>query len=75
MSEPISDIAFPSQPDVRIWAHEMLAAVKPPSPGDLVELRQVANNLDRLLAARAVNVDDVMDEFEAACNSLGHAKG
>lgn len=66
MSEPISDMASPSQPDVRIWAHEMLAAVKPPSQADLVELQQVASNLDRLLAAQSVDVDGLIDEFELA---------
>lgn len=66
MSEPISGMTVPSQTSVRGRSYEMLAALQPPSPADLVELQQVASNLDRLLAAQSVDVDGLIDEFELA---------
>lgn len=70
MPEAISGLrlsmAAPAEPDARIRADEMLAAMPHPSVADLAELQQVGSHLDRLLAAQQVVVDDLVDEFEQA---------
>ena len=66
ISEPRLSTAASAQPDARMRADEMLAAMPHPSIADLAELQQVGSHLDRLLAAQQVDVDDVVAEFEQA---------
>ena len=70
MPEPISDprlsMTASAQPDARMRADEMLAAMPHPSGVDLAELQQGGSHLDRLLAARQVDVDSLVTEFEQA---------
>ena len=70
MPEPISEsrlgMAASAQPDARMRADEMLAAMPYPSGADLAELQQGGSHLDRLLAAQQVNVDSLVAEFEQA---------
>ena len=70
MPEPISEprlgMAASVQPDARMRADELLAAIPHPSGADLAELQQGGSHLDRLLAARQVDVDSLVTEFEQA---------
>ena len=74
MSEPISGMAAPSRTGAHVRAEEVLAATHPPSQTDLVELQAVASNSDRLLSAAAVDIDDLIYEFQQARNPLRHVK-
>ena len=73
MPAPIAGMAVQSQADARVRADEMLAAAQLPSQADLAEFQQVASNLDLLLAARAVDVDGLIDEFARVRNPQRHA--
>ena len=70
MPEPISDprlsMAASAQPDARMRTDEMRAAMTHPSGADLAEFQQGGSHLDRLLAARQVDVDSLVTEFEQA---------
>ena len=70
MPEPISDprlsMAASAQPDARMRTDEMRAAMPHPSGADLAELQQGGSHLDRLLAAKQVDVDGLVAEFEQA---------
>ena len=70
MPEPISDprlsMTASALPDARMRADEMLAAMPHPSCVDLAELQQGGSHLDRLLAAKQVDVDGLVAEFEQA---------
>ena len=70
MPEPISEsrlgMAASAQPDARMRADELLAAMPYPSGADLTELQQGGSHLDRLLAAKQVDVDSLVAEFEQA---------
>lgn len=66
MSEPRLSMAAPAQPDARMGADEMLTAMQHPSVADLTELLQGGSHLDRLLAAKQVDVDSLVAEFEQA---------
>ena len=70
MPEPIFDIrlsmAASAQPDARMRTDEMLVAMSHPSGADLAELQQGGSHLDRLLAAKQVDVDGLVAEFEQA---------
>lgn len=70
VSEPTSGMTVPSQTNSHIRTDEVLAAVLPPSEADLNELRVVASNLDRRLAAKAMDIDDLACEFERVRNPL-----
>ena len=78
MPEPISDprlsMAASAKPDSRMRADEMLAAMTYPSGADLTEFQQIGSHLDRLLAAKQVDVDDLVNEFEQIFNPLQHSK-
>ena len=78
MPEPISDprlsMTASAQPDARMRADEMLAAMTYPSGADLTEFQQIGSHLDRLLAAKQVDVDDLVNEFEQIFNPLQHSK-
>lgn len=78
MHEPISDprlsMAALAQPDARMRADEMLAAMQHPSGVDLAELRQGGTRLDRLLAAKQVDVNGLVAEFKQARNFLQHSR-
>lgn len=65
----------PSQTNAHARAEDVLAAAQPPSQSDQAELQRVANNLDRLLAASAVGVDGLIDEFELARNLRWQSMG
>lgn len=79
MLEPISDprlsMAASAQPDARMRADEMLAAMPHPSGADLAELQQGGTHLDRLLAAKQVDVNGLVAEFNQARNPLQHSRG
>lgn len=70
MPEPIFDtrlsMAASAQPDARMRTDEMLVAMSHPSGADLAELQQGGSHLDRLLAAKQVDVDGLVAEFEQA---------
>ena len=66
ISEPRLSMAASEEPDARMRADEMLAAMPHLSVADLAELQQVGSHLDRLLAARQVDVDSLVTEFEQA---------
>ena len=78
MPEPISDprlsMAASAQPDARMRADELLAAIPHPSGADLAELQQGGSHLDRLLAARQVDVNGLIAEFKQTRNSLQHSR-
>ncbi|CAN7466052.1 hypothetical protein [Acidovorax sp. LjRoot117] len=75
MSKPVSVMADPVKMGARVRVNGVLAAVQPPSQADVVELRRVANNLDRLLVTHAVDVDGLINEFELARNLVQQSKG
>ena len=70
MPEPISDprlsMAASAQPDARMRTDEMRAAMTHLSGADLAEFQQGGSHLDRLLAAKQVDVDGLVAEFEQA---------
>ena len=70
MPEPIFDtrlsMAASAQPDARMRTDEMLVAMSHPSGADLAELQQGGSHLDRLLAAKQVDVGGLVAEFEQA---------
>ena len=78
MPEPIFDIrlsmAASAQPDARMRTDEMLAAMPHPSGADLAELQQGGSHLDRLLAAKQVDVNGLIAEFKQTRNSLQHSR-
>jgi len=54
---------------------ELLAAMPYPSGADLAELQQGGSHLDRLLAAKQVDVNGLVAEFKQARNPLQHSRG
>ena len=70
MPEPISDprlsMAASAQPNARMRADEMLAAIPHPSGADLAQLQQGGSHLDRLVAAKQVDVNGLVAAFEQA---------
>ena len=74
ISEPRLSMAASEEPDARMRADEMLAAMPHPSGVDLAELRQGGTRLDRLLAAKQVDVNGLVAEFKQARNSLQHSR-
>lgn len=78
MPEPISDprlsMTASAQPDARMRADEMLAAMPHPSGVDLAELQQGGTRLDRLLTAKQVDVNGLIAEFKQTRNSLQHSR-
>ena len=74
ISEPRLSMAASEEPDARMRADEMLAAMTYPSGADLTEFQQIGSHLDRLLAAKQVDVDDLVNEFEQIFNPLQHSK-
>ena len=66
ISEPRLSMAASEEPDARMRADEMLAAMPHLSVADLAELQQGGSHLDRLLAAKQVDVDGLVAEFEQA---------
>lgn len=78
MSEPITEsrlsMAASEQPDSRMRADEMLAAMPYPSGAALTEFQRIGSHLDRLLATQQVDVDDLVNEFEQIFNPLQHSK-
>ncbi|WP_156372186.1 hypothetical protein [Acidovorax sp. Leaf78] len=79
MPEPISEsrlgMAASAQPDARMRADEMLAAMLYPSGADLAELQQGGSHLDRLLAAQQADVNGLVAEFKQARKPLQHSRG
>lgn len=78
MPEPISDprlsMAASAQPDARMRTDEMRAAMTHPSGADLAEFQQGGSHLDRLLAAKQVDVNGLIAEFKQTRNSLQHSR-
>ena len=68
-------MAAPAEPDARIRAAEMLAAMPHPSVADLAELQEVGSHHDGLLAAQQVDVNGLVAEFKRARKHQRHAKG
>ncbi len=74
VTKPFPELRSPMSPQSQqrslVQAQEMLAAMQYPSHFDANELRQVGNNLDDVLAAKSVSVDELVEEFKNAKN--GH---
>ena len=78
MPEPISDprlsMTASAQPDARMRADEMLAATPYPSGAALTKFQRIGSHLDRLLAAKQVDVNGLIAEFKQTRNSLQHSR-
>lgn len=74
MPEPTSGMTVPSLANASVRVNEMLATARRPSPTDLAELQRAGDELDRLLVARSVDVDGLIDAFERTRSTLQRSK-